>query len=231
MATGRLAVLSNVNMNMVIRMLQKQAEVYDAEGYGNELGVLLNPASSYHAFQPDITFLIMDLAELLEHDYDPQTAKERIGNWFQTLEGCLPEHGVFYVSDAYLWAVELAVLADPERKQQLESLWSAALQQLTEKYSNVRIFPYRWIIEHQGEEKAFSLKCGIWESIAGDGDPVSSGGKILQQAELEERTPKRCWSWIWTIPCGAVWPERRITHRCFCRKTTVVWLIKICNGS
>ena len=37
-------------------------------------------------FQPDITFLIMDLAELLEHDYDPQTAKERIGNWFQTLE-------------------------------------------------------------------------------------------------------------------------------------------------
>ena len=66
MATGRLAVLSNVNMNMVIRMLQKQAEVYDAEGYGNELGALLNPASSYHAFQPDITFLIMDLAELLE---------------------------------------------------------------------------------------------------------------------------------------------------------------------
>ena len=63
MATGRLAVLSNVNMNMGIRMLQKQAEVYDAEGYGNELGVLLNPASSYHAFQPDITFLIMDLAE------------------------------------------------------------------------------------------------------------------------------------------------------------------------
>ena len=89
MATGRLAVLSNVNMNMVIRMLQKQAEVYDAEGYGNELGVLLNPASSYHAFQPDITFLIMDLAELLEHDYDPQTAKERIVNWFQTLEGCI----------------------------------------------------------------------------------------------------------------------------------------------
>lgn len=75
MATGRLAVLSNVNVNMVIRMLQKQAEVYDAEGYGNELGALLNPASSYHAFQPDITFLIMDLAELLEHDYDPQTAK------------------------------------------------------------------------------------------------------------------------------------------------------------
>ena len=61
MATGRLAVLSNVNMNMVIRMLQKQAEVYDAEGYGNELGVLLNPASSYHAFQPDITLSLIHI--------------------------------------------------------------------------------------------------------------------------------------------------------------------------
>ena len=31
MTTGRLAVLSNVNMNMVIRMLQKNAQVYEAE--------------------------------------------------------------------------------------------------------------------------------------------------------------------------------------------------------
>ena len=68
MITGRLAVLSNVNMNMVIRMLQKNAQVYEAEGYGNELGTLLNPQSSYHAYHAEITFLIMDLAELLEHD-------------------------------------------------------------------------------------------------------------------------------------------------------------------
>lgn len=232
MATGRLAVLSNVNMNMVIRMLQKQAEVYDAEGYGNELGALLNPASSYHAFQPDITFLIMDLAELLEHDYDPQTAKERIVNWFQTLEGCLPEHGVFYVSDAYLWAVELAVLADPERKQQLESLWSMELQKLAVKHANVRIFPYRRIIEHQGEEKAFSLK--MWymgKVLLGMETQSLLAEKYYSRRNWRNAPLKRCWFWIWTIPCGAVWPERRITHRCFCRKTTAVWLIKICNGS
>lgn len=192
MATGRLAVLSNVNMNMVIRMLQKQAEVYETEGYGNELGLLLNPASSYHAFQPDITFLLMDLAELLEHDLDPQNATERIGSWFRTLDGCLPDRGVFYVSDAYLWAVELAVLADPERKQQLESLWSAELQKLTEKHANVRIFPYRRIIEQQGEEKAFSLK--MWymgKVLLGIETQTILAEKILQQAKLEERSPKK----------------------------------------
>lgn len=35
----------------------------------------------------------------------------------------LPQEGVFYVSDAYLWAVELAVLADTGRKSQLEGIW------------------------------------------------------------------------------------------------------------
>lgn len=41
----KLALLSNVNMNLVIRMLQKQVEVYETEGYGNELGILMNPSS------------------------------------------------------------------------------------------------------------------------------------------------------------------------------------------
>ena len=43
-----IAVLSNVNMNYMIRLLKKEYEVYDSEGYGNELGILMNPASSYH---------------------------------------------------------------------------------------------------------------------------------------------------------------------------------------
>ena len=158
MITGRLAVLSNVNVNMVIRMLQKNAQVYESEGYGNELGTLLNPQSSYHAYHAEITFLIMDLAELLEHDLDPVTAEQKIGNWFRTLEGCLPQEGVFYVSDAYLWAVELAVLADTGRKSQMEGIWERELRTLEQKHANVRSFPYRALAEHFGEEKAFSPK-------------------------------------------------------------------------
>lgn len=64
----KIALLSNVNMNYVIRMLKQEYEVYEAEGYGNELGILINEQSSYHAFAPEITFLIMDLMELLGHE-------------------------------------------------------------------------------------------------------------------------------------------------------------------
>lgn len=68
----KIAVLSNVNMNYVIRLLKKEYQVYEAEGYGNELGVLLNRQSSYYDFAPEITFLLMDLMELLGHDLDLQ---------------------------------------------------------------------------------------------------------------------------------------------------------------
>lgn len=192
MTTGRLAVLSNVNMNMVIRMLQKNAQVYEAEGYGNELGTLLNPQSSYHAYHAEITFLIMDLAELLEHDLDPVTAEQKIGNWFRTLEGCLPQEGVFYVSDAYLWAVELAVLADTGRKSQLEGIWERELRNLQQKHANVRSFPYRALTEHFGEEKAFSPKMWYMGKVLWGMEMQSAlAEQILYRAGLEYRTPKK----------------------------------------
>ena len=56
-----IALLSNVNMNMVIRMLGRKVSVWQAEGYGNELGILMNPDSSYARFRPEYTFLVMDL--------------------------------------------------------------------------------------------------------------------------------------------------------------------------
>ncbi len=76
----RIAVLSNVNMSYVIRLLKKEYQVWDAEGYGNELGTLMNGQSSYHAFAPEITFLIMDLMEVLGHKTDlPESWRREAG--------------------------------------------------------------------------------------------------------------------------------------------------------
>ena len=75
----KIAVLSNINMNYVTRLLKKEYAVYEAEGYGNELGLLLNGQSSYHAFDPEITFLIMDLMELLGHELLWQEDEETDG--------------------------------------------------------------------------------------------------------------------------------------------------------
>lgn len=157
-AKSKIALLSNVNMNFVIRMLGKDAQVYEMEGYGNELGILMNPASSYYEFAPEITFLVMDLMELIEHDLTPESAQTKIDTWFGMLDGVIRPEQTYYISDAYLWGVELCTLADRGRKIALEMLWQDALERLCATHGNVRILPYRALVERMGEEAAFSMK-------------------------------------------------------------------------
>lgn len=158
MAEKKIALLSNVNMNFVIRMLGKETPVYAAEGYGNELGIMMNPASSYHEFAPEITFLVMDLMELLEHDLTLERASGCITGWFAALEGAIKDDCVYYISDAYLWGTELTVCRAVEPRAALERCWLEALEQLCARRKNVRILPYHHMIEELGEKNAFSLK-------------------------------------------------------------------------
>lgn len=170
----KIAVLSNVNMNGVIRMLGKTTEVYQTEGYGNELGVLANPDSTFHAFDPKYIFMIIDLMEILGHEMDPAEANGRIGQWFEVLEKNLRPGRTYYISDAYLWGIELSVTHDPGKKAELEMLWQNRLKNLCKSHSNVRILPYRGLIEKMGEENVFSMK--MWYM-----------GKILLTNECQRR--------------------------------------------
>lgn len=189
---SKIALLSNVNMNFVIRMLQKDVEVYEAEGYGNELGILMNPVSSYHAFAPEITFVIEDLMELLEHDLETESAKEKVEDWFTQLEGALREDCIYYISDAYLWGVELTVLFDKGRKFLLEQIWQERLERLCKTRSNVRIFPYRSLIETLGEDASFSLKMWYMGRILHSSEAQKNLCRcILEQVRVEQRVPKK----------------------------------------
>lgn len=170
----KIAVLSNVNMNAVIRLLGRKAIVYQTEGYGNELGVLINPASTYHGFDPEYTFLFIDLMELLEHELEPEEAKVRIDRWFDMLEGTLTPNRIYYLSDAYLWGVELSAVQNTGCKAALEGLWQKRLEMLCERRSNVRILPWRHLVESLGEDNSFSLK--MWYM-----------GKILLSNEAQKR--------------------------------------------
>lgn len=189
---AKLALLSNVNMNYVIRLLQKHVETYEPEGYGNELGLLMNPSSSYHAFVPEFTFVVMDLMELLEHDLAPDAAKRRIGGWFADFESVLKPEESYYISDAYLWGAELEVAADAGLKMTLEHLWQERLEALCRTYENVHILPYRHMLETLGGEAAFSLK--MWymgKILLGNEAQRRLCGLILDKVRIQTYMPKK----------------------------------------
>lgn len=188
----KIAILSNVNMNSVIRLLGKETEIYQTEGYGNELGVMMNPDSSYHQFDPEYTFLIPDLMELLGHDLDPVRAKERIEGWFSGLKGALKQGRLYYIADAYLWGAELNVVHDTGVKPALEGMWRNCLKEFCREHSNVRILPYRKLLEDIGEDNAFSMK--MWymgKILLGNEAQRRLGALILDKLRVETRTPKK----------------------------------------
>ena len=192
MRAARIALLSNVNMNFVIRRLQKEACIYDAEGYGNELGLLMNQTSSYYEFAPEYTFLVMDLMEILAHAPDESAAAVRIENWFKLFESTLQSTTVYYVSDAYLWGMEVAAFADVSRKETLEGLWLERLKKLAQAHTNVRIFPYRRLVEQIGEAKFFSPKMWYMGRILWSNEAQSAlCEQILACVDRETYTPKK----------------------------------------
>ncbi len=188
----RIALLSNINMNFILRMLKKNHEVYETEGFGNELGVLLDKNSSYHAFGADVTFLIMDLLEVLEHDLKPQSCAARVGRWFDVLETAMDERCQYYISDAYLWGTEISVLFTPQLRQRIEEIWNSRLKELCEKYVNVHVFPYHDIIRRLGEENSFSLKMWYMGKILHSNEAQKRIGEQMEHcAMLQKRVSKK----------------------------------------
>lgn len=191
-AERKLALLSNVNMDFVIRLLQKHSRIWAGEGYGNELGQLMDPDSAFHAYGAELIFLVMDLMELLGHDLSVTAAGRRIDGWFDSVEAALEDGKLYCISDAYLWGSELAVLADAGQKAALEHLWQERLTALCAERKNVRILPYRRLIETLGEENSFSLKTWYLGKI-----PLKQEaqkrlcGLIQEMARIEERVPKK----------------------------------------
>lgn len=191
----KIALLSNTNMDFVVRQLRQSGtalSVYETEGYGNELGMLLDDTSSYHAFAPEITFLVEDLMELLEHDLDPVNAKRKVESWFAEAESALRADGIYYISDAYLWGAELEVVQESGRKAALEQIWQARLESCAANHANVRILPYRHMIEKLGEEAAFSLKMWYMGRILLSMEAQKRlCACILEKVEAETGTPRK----------------------------------------
>lgn len=182
----KIAVLSNVNMNFIIRFLKKEFDVYEVEGYGNELGLLFDRESSYYTFSPEVTFFLMDLPELLQHELSLEKSRLYMEQWFANLEALLKKDKLYYISDGLLWGAELKVLPDGFLKQSIEACWNGLLTDLQGRWSNVRVFPYHGIIERLGEENCFSLKTWYLGKIPHTGDAQKRIVETVTQSVKQE---------------------------------------------
>ena len=188
----KIALLSNVNMNFVIRSLKKDIDIFEPEGYGNELGFLQNPGSTYHAYDPDITFFVMDFMELTGHALELQQAKEKVDYWFATLEKSLRPGRLYYISDVRLFGPETLVVEDAFLEKQLLGLWDDALSRLMNKHTNVRLLPYGKLLDRLGADGAYSVKTWYLGKILLSTAAQSELAKLLLDCvRVETYVPKK----------------------------------------
>lgn len=188
----KIALLSNINLNPVNRLLSKNMEVYENPGYGNELGILMNPDSSIYSFNPEVIFVIEDIMELLNHDLEKELICLMIDKWFSSFERSIQKEKVYYVSDAYVWGAEMEICAAEGIKVHIEELWQRRLEQCKNVHHNVRIFPYRALIEKIGESHAFSTKMWYMGKILHTSEVHNAIYKaVLRQVTIESYVPKK----------------------------------------
>lgn len=187
----RVAVLSNVNVNSIIRTLKDEFEVYEPEGYGNELLLLLDKYSGYYRFAPEVTFLWLDGMEFLHHKTETQEVKEAIDEWFDTLTQALPGEGLFFLSDIHLWGAETPLLENAQRYM-IEGLFRDRLEAFCKEHSNAYILPYHRLVAELGEVQAYSSTMWYLGKI-----PFSQAmqkamcGMMREKIELSTRIPKK----------------------------------------
>ena len=185
----KVALLSNVNMNFVTKLLRRQMDMYEGEGYGNELGLLMDRSSSYHVYAPDICVLLMDLWELIGADAENVQAIDR---WFAMLEGALDDKTTYYVSDAYVWGADRTLFVSEEKKATLEHYWLVRLEQLVANHGNVRVLAYAGIVRKLGEALTFSEKLWYMGKILHTNEAQKQMAElILHKVELESRIAKK----------------------------------------
>lgn len=190
----KVALLSNINVDPVNRQLKgmQGINVYNSQGYGNELGVLFNKESPLYEFNPEVVFILMDVMELIRHDLDLTDAEKKIDEWFALMGSAMNKEMIIYLPDAYLYGFEMDVVWDKRIKTSIEERWDENLGKFMCSHSNVRTFPYNRMIQKLGENNAFSSKMWYMGKILHSTTLQKAiAEEIAHKVDLEKRQPKK----------------------------------------
>lgn len=188
----KLAILSNVNLNPLAQGLQKDYQVWINEGYGNEIEILLNNASSFYQFEPEEVFLIVDILELMKHEWSIDSVESIIQQWFAGIKASLKPNCRYWISNVSMRGMEMQVFANEQFSLSIEAMWERELSDLISQYPNVQEMNYRGLIKEIGEENAYSMKMWYLGKIVHSRKALKSLQQyIVRILENTQKTPKK----------------------------------------
>ena len=187
----KIALLSNVNVDFVIRTLAGNFDVVPPAGYGDIWGQLLNPDSVLSRENPNVILFLPDIEQLLDGCYDFDEAAKIIDEWFSRFDSIITREKDYFISDVIFRS---KILSDNDSMPEADiySCWLKHLEQRTASHVNVHCLKLSSVIAEHGKSAVFSNKLWYMGKIpySNEGTRIIAG-VISDTLALLTRTPKK----------------------------------------
>ncbi|MDO6355393.1 HAD-IIIC family phosphatase [Caloramator sp. CAR-1] len=158
----KIALLSNVNVDLIIRNLNNYYNVYNSYGFGTWLQELLDKNSGLYAYNPELIFLLIDAKELFRGKETFDECLNEIKQIENILEVVLIENTekLIFVSNIDYPEDNIYPYKKLSYNKIVEYEWLKMLKKLCDKYINCYVLDIKSLIEQNGQKSFYSSK--LW---------------------------------------------------------------------
>jgi HAD-superfamily phosphatase, subfamily IIIC/FkbH-like domain len=178
----RVALLSNITVDLVISKLRRKYAFYQPEGFDIWVQEVINPAAGIYRFAADAVVVLLDGTEARGWK-NVEEGTERIGLWKQALGSLVSNITTIPVFVSTIDIRENRIKSLSERKYRYEwsSEWYQFVQGLVEEKSNVYIFDLADTISEIGRKQFYSNKMWYMSSMPYSRDGLNAVAKEIDR--------------------------------------------------
>ena len=166
MAKKRVALLSNVTVDLIAGKLRKKYDFYLPEGYDTWVQETINPAAGLYSEKLDAVVVLLDGTEARSWKTVEEGA-ERIGLWKQALTALVSNISTIpiFVSTIDIRENRIKSLSERSGKYELENDWYQYTQGLVESKNSIYLFDLADTIAEIGRKQFYSTKMWYMSSM------------------------------------------------------------------
>ena len=175
MAKKRVALLSNVTVDLIAGRLRRKYDFYLPEGFDTWVQETINPAAGVYSEELDAVIVLLDGTEARSWK-TAEEGVERIGSWKQALTALASKVSTIpiFVSTIDIRENRIRSLSERSCKYELENDWYQFVQGLVESKNNVYLFDLADTIAEIGRKQFYSNKMWYMSSMPYSRDGLNS---------------------------------------------------------
>ncbi len=156
----KIALVSNVTIDLLQRMLKKEDQFWIADGFGNWIQPCIDTASSLYNFSPDIVFVILDGGELFPGNISDAQCQNVLEDVKTALKMLVKNLGnaMVCIGTIDIPQERFCEAAIPRRERKLEEQIYNCISNLVAAHNNCCIFDFKLLVEELGRNQFYDYK-------------------------------------------------------------------------